>query len=294
MRVFSVAGAQHYCHNFQAGAAPPNISLDDFVHGPAARLRTFAEGSTEFDEYRTLALRNAERDLFLAASHFRRSLDLMIQSSCHWAHVTLYYGGMFAARSLLGMFGCRVLPNNIVEVDRSQPGSQRLVKRSTKGGANVYPLSRKGSHERFWEAFYNAARSIRRLTNAPSATVLTPISNDAAWLTKQRNRTNYTAEASISMAQAFGGATFDVNNLPHGLPGVTNTQFRVCQGLLSVALDFTDRFGLSTDGLDVYGNQNTLREKIIRFVYDVPSPKFVEQTDAYTLFGLQHRPPLML
>ncbi len=293
MRVFSVAGAQHYCHNFQAGAVPLNTSLDDFVQGPAGRLRAIAEGSAEFDGYRTLALRNAERDLFLAASHFRRSLDLMIQSSSHWAHVTLYYGAMFAARSLLGMFGCRVFANNIMEVDRSQPGSQRLVKRSTQGGSNIYALTRRGSHERFWEAFYNAARSIRRLTNAPSAAALTPISNDAGWLTKQRNRANYTAEESVGIAHAFG-ATFDINNIPHSLPGVINTQFRVCQGLLSVALDFTDQFGLSTDALDVYGNQNTFREKVIHFVYDIPVPKFADLPDAHRLFGLQRRPPLTL
>ena len=131
------------------------------------------------------------------------------------------------------------------------------------------------------------------LTSASSATALTPVSNDAAWLTKQRNRINYMAEDSMSIANTFG-STFNNHNFPGSLPGVVNTQFQVCQGLLTVALDFADQFGLQTDALDVYGNQDTLRDKIIRFVYEIPKPTLVGQIDGYGLFGLRRKPPIML
>lgn len=291
MRVFSIAGAQHYCQHFHGVAAPQSGSLEDFVRGQRARSRNFTEGSTAFDAYRTLALRNVERDLFLAASHFRRSLDLMIRSSSHWAHVTLYYGAFFAARSLLGMFGCRVLSDRVIDVDRSEPGTQRLEQRLINRGSNQYTLSRRGSHERFWEAFYNATRTIRPLTNPPATTVLTPISNDETWLTRQRNTVNYTAEESIDHTNEFA-SVFDHSNIPHRLPGVTNTQYRVCEGLIAVALDFSDRFVLGTDALDVYGAQGTLREKIKRFVYDVSVPNIVGQTYGHQLFRFVMEPPL--
>ena len=292
MRVFSIAGAQHYCQHFQHGAAPQNRTLDDFVRRRGARLRTFTEGSLDFEEYRTLALRNVERDVFLAASHLRRSLDLMVHSAGHWAHVTLYYGAFYAARALLGMFGCRVFGDSIVEVERSQAGAQRLVKRAINRGANPYTLNRRGSHERFWEAFYNAARSIRPLTHPSLTTFLTPIFNDAAWLIKQRNMINYLAEDSLDTCATFL-SIFDDKDVPNSLPGTTNTQYQVSQGLLTVALDFSDRLALVTDALDVYGVQGSLQEKVKRFVYEISVPTLVAQTDGHRLFGILLRPPLM-
>ena len=153
MRVFSILGAGHYCGNFQHISSVPQESLEDFNKRRLNSTRFIVEGTALFDEYRACALRDIERCLFLSSSHYRRALDLMIPSSSHWAHVTLYYGSWFAAHAILGMFGCQVLHNHVVEVEQSTPGSQRLNRIRIGTGQNQFSLKEKGSHRQFWEVF---------------------------------------------------------------------------------------------------------------------------------------------
>ena len=102
MRLFSVSGARHFCGSFQPIPGAAAQSFTEFHRKYLATPQLITEGQPLFDEYRSSALRDVERSIFLAASHYRRALDLMIPSSSHWAHVTLYYGAWFAARALLG------------------------------------------------------------------------------------------------------------------------------------------------------------------------------------------------
>ena len=99
-----------------------SASLVTFVRELSADKTKLTEGTPEFDEFRDCALRHAERHLLLAASLYRRALDLMIPSSAPWAHVTLYYGAFHAAQSFLAMFGGWCDGKRYVEVTRSAQG----------------------------------------------------------------------------------------------------------------------------------------------------------------------------
>ena len=292
MRVFSEIGATYYCGQFQPDPTTPNLSVSDYVYRYLAQANQIVEGSATFDQYRTLVLRDTERYLFLATSHYRRALDLMVSSASHWAHVTLYYGSWFAAHALLGLFGCRLLPKHVIDVASSQIGSQRLEKRNIGGGTTQYSLTRTGLHERFWEAFYNATPRIRNMAGRQYSAVLSPVASDVAWLIKQRNRINYTAQESISFADSFT-ANFAKDNFPNSLPGELNTQYSICEGLLDVAYMFANQFGLATDALATVGDAGPFSSKVARSIYGAQAPELVGQTAGYRLFGIRRRPPLL-
>ena len=100
MRIFTIDGAGHYCGQFERNVGTVNQTLEEFKKTRLEGRNRINEGTALFDEYRACALRDADRCLLLAASHYRRALDLMVPSSSHWAHVTLYYGTWFAAHAL--------------------------------------------------------------------------------------------------------------------------------------------------------------------------------------------------
>ena len=285
MRVFSIQGAQHYCAQFQPVANIAQESLEDFNGRQSQTLRLIREGTSLFDEYRACALRDTERCLFLAASHYRRALDLMVPSSSHWAHVTLYYGAWFAAHALLGMFGCHVLSKHVIEVDRSTPGNQSLVRLRIGKGQNQFFIARPGSHQRFWEAFYDTTRHIIRFANRQYTQYLSPISSDVMWLIDRRNRINYKVGDTIALRDSFV-ASFSQTGFPGSLPGELNTQYSVCEGLLFVCYSFAQQFQLSTDALDSLAPQGTLRDKVKQHVYDPTTPDLVNKTTGQPIFGI--------
>ena len=283
--MFSIQGAQHYCNEFQPVANVAQESLEDFNRGQSQTLRFIREGTSLFDEYRACALRDTERYLFLAASHYRRALDLMVPSSSHWAHVTLYYGSWFAAHALLGMFGCHVLSKHVVEVDRSSPGDQRLVRLAIGKGQNQFFFARPGSHQRFWEAFYSTTPHIVGFANGQYTQYLSPISSDAMWLIDRRNRINYRVAYTIALRDSFA-ASFSQTGFPGSLPGELNTQYSVCEGLLFLCYSFAQQLQLSTDALDSLAPQGTLRDKIKQHVYDPTIPDLVTKTTGQPSFGM--------
>ena len=291
MRVFSEIGATHYCGHFQPTPNTLNVSVDNFVWGNLRRANKIVEGSATFDQYRTLVLRDTERYLFLATSHYRRALDLMVASASHWAHVTLYYGSWFAAHALLGLFGCRLSYKHVIDVASSQMGSQQLEKRNIGDGHTQYSLTRTGTHERFWEAFYNATPRIRNMAGRQYVAVLSPVAGDVTWLIKNRNRINYAAQESISFANSFA-ATFTKDNFPNSLPGELNTQYSICEGLLDVAYMFANQFGLNTDALGTVGDPGPFSSKVASSIYRAQAPELVGQTEGHRIFGIRRRPPL--
>ena len=125
MRAFNQPGAAHYCSSYANISGDSEGSLEAFrdKHFPKS-VGTIKEGTPDFDAFRACSLRDVERDLFLAASHYRRLLDNLVPSASHWALVTAYYGSWYSSRAILGLFGCSIFKDGIVDVSRSSPGSQ--------------------------------------------------------------------------------------------------------------------------------------------------------------------------
>ena len=285
MRAFSIPGAGYYCSNFQTVASVANESLEDFDEQQPDNIRIINEGTALFDEYRARGLRDAERNLFLATSHYRRALDLMVPSSCHWAHVTLYYGAWFAAHSLLGMFGCQILRQYIIEVERSTPGNQQLRRHKIGNKQNQHNFVRSGSHQRFWEGFYATVPHISPFADPRFAQTMAPIAGNEMWLVEQRNRINYKVFDTIDFRNSFV-TSFSSRSFPSSLPGELNTQYSVCEGLLLISLSFASRFQLSTDALDSMGPKASFRDKVRRNIYWPGAPELVSHTQGQQVFGI--------
>ncbi len=285
MKTFSMIGASHYCASFGPRMGITEQSPEDFRRERINPSRSITEGTNLFDEYRACALRDAERSLFLSASHYRRSLDLMIPSSSHWAQVTLYYGAWFAARALLGMFGCIVLNKHVIHVIRSTPGNQELGVERIGTGEDRYYVTGRGSHRQFWEIFYRTMPSVRRFVDDDYVIALSPVSNNRAWLIEQRNRVNYSTAESIGVAQSFS-MTFEEAKFPDCLPGVLHTQYKVSEGILAASCSFATRFGLATDALDVFGSSVPFAQRIRGLVYDPVLPNLAGRTKQNEMFGV--------
>ena len=286
MKPFSVNGARHYCGSFQPITGAAAQSFTDFHRRFLQRPQLIVEGQLLFDEYRASALRDVERSVFLAASHYRRALDLMIPSSSHWAHVTLYYGAWYAARAILGMFGCVVTDRNVVHVERSRPGHQQLRVQVIGNRQGQHPVNQRGTHRRFWELFYQAARSIVPfIQDRRHVAVLQPISNDPVWLIGRRNNVNYDTQRSIAAGVDFS-KQFSSQNFPTSLPGELATQYRVCEGLLKVSYSFASTFGLETDALDVLATHSKVGSSVANLVYGSSPPDWATEQRNQSVFAI--------
>ena len=284
MNPFSIEGARYYCSSFTRRTGDAEQSLEDFSHSQLGGLRSITEGTDLFEDYRSCALREAERSLFLAASHYRRALHLMMPDAAHWAHVTLYYGTFFAAHGLLAMLGCSVLNGKVVHVRRSSPGNQELQVQRFGNGTGQYFVSQSGSHRRFWEAFYRTTTGIRSLVDQSNAVALVPVANNITWLIDQRNRLNYRSAESIRLGGNFS-KSFSESTFPGCLPGELNTQYRVSEGMLSAGFSLATTLGLATDALDTLNPPAGIRQKIREIVYGSGVPNLVGKTRFRELFS---------
>ena len=284
MRTFSVRGASYYCGSFQPKSGIAQRSPEDFRQVRLQRSGSIREGTDLFDEYRTCALRDVERSLFLAASHYRRALDLMVPSSSAWAHVTLYYGAFFAARALLGMFGCGVLNKHVIHVSRSSPGNQELRVQRIGPGAGGYFVAANGSHKQFWEIFYRTAPQVHRLVDVKFAAALAPISSSSTWLIEQRNNVNYKTADSLNIVEAFE-KSFTQDGFPDSLPGTLQTQYRVSEGILGAGCSLAKQFGLATDALDFLDSSASFAQVVGDYIYGSALPDLVGKTMRAEIFG---------
>lgn len=269
LALFDVDDARHYCRTFNTSAGLSLGSIDAFMASmPGTRL--LREATLDFDHYRDCSLRDAERRLFMAVSHYRRSLDLMTPGAAWWAHVTLYYGSFFAASALLAMFGARVLKGRRIEVNTGAAGHQAL---SILGG---WGSTHTGSHQRFWDIFYSSALALIPVVNPPLRIGLSPVTARATWQTETRNLINYDTHHALQVAEQFE-ASFDKQQFPGSLPGLVQTQFAVCEALVLIALSFAKDFGLATDALGALGPAGTRRTKLRRLVFDPRPPGLVRK-----------------
>lgn len=265
MAVFSMAEAKHYVSQYRSMRGQSQGSFRAFGGG-LQRGVVYTEGTRSFDELRCYALREVDRLLFLAASNYRRSFDLMMPSASAWAHVTMYYGAFFAAKALLGMFGnWKVGKNRIIDVRLSAPGSQELA-------VAAFATTYHGSHESFWDFFYASVSPLAPLIDPSMRFAITPVAGSVKWQSDNRNDVNYDVHIAVRGMSQFQ-ASFDGRSIPGSLPGTLSTQYRVTEGLLQLAVGFARQLGVRTDalnGLSPKGRRSTKIRKLI-FAADPPS-----------------------
>lgn len=242
MPLLSVPEATYYCGRYRKRRSRPHSSFRQF--GRSLRVGdSFAEGTPRFDEFRVDALREVERLLFSAVSNYRRSHDLLIASASPWSHVTMYYSSFFAASALLGMFGnWNIGRHAIIDVLVSSPGTQRLVVRR-------YTSSYSGPHEFFWDVFYANIAALAPDINPGLRFAISPVSGSVTWQSDTRNDINYDSHMASRSMGSFQGS-FIRGRIPSTLPGTLNTQFRVMEGVLQIAISFAKKLKIRTDGLD--------------------------------------------
>ncbi len=280
MNLFGINEAKYYCSQFSGTTGNSQGSIKSFFTEQIIKNkhRKINEGTTIFNEYRDCSLRHIEKSLFLAASHYRRMLDLMVPSSSPWAYVTLYYGSWHVSNALLGMFGCTIFKNHVIDVDRSLPGNQTLRLNTIRDKAGHAYTPEGTSHRIFWDLFYKAIQSLRPMVvPARLATVLTPIGGDTFWQSDNRNNINYDSFNSISLAEDFD-RRFSKANFPFCLPGILITQFQVLESLLELTFTYVDSFGLSTDALNRLNGSPSIRDKVSQLIYNKKPPGLVQKT----------------
>jgi hypothetical protein len=278
MRLFGITEAQHYCASYTAVGGDAEGPLKDFQRTYFKRKgMAITEGTTLFDEYRSCSLRDIERLLFLAASQYRRCLDLMIPSASPWAHVTAYYGCFFAARALLGMFGGTIFGYDVVDVQKSMPGQQELMLRGINKGPSPELTTYTGSHERFWDLFYKAVVPLTPLVPLHLAVALTPVSGDPTWQTDRRNQVNYETYSALKLSRDFQ-LSFSQAGFPKSLPGVLATQYGIFDCMLELTFDFAKQFKIETDALAGLGTVGVRGGKIRRLIYGARPPALISKT----------------
>lgn len=283
MRLFRINEAKHYCSSFNATQGDAENSINTFQRNRLGRQsRSFREGNILFEEYRDCSLRDVERSLFFAASYYRRCLDLMLSSAAPWAHVTIYYGSWYASRGLLGMFGCTIFNEVVVDVNRGSPGQQELRLRVIGNRQGQQSSTYHGSHRRYWDFFYTAVTPLRPMVQPNIAPALYPVSNNPVWLIQQRNTINYDSWEGLQLSRGFQ-KTFSNNSFPGSLPGPLLPQFKVLESLLELSFVYASQFGLHTDAFVNLGVSGNLRAKVSELIYNEKAPGLVRKTKKSTI-----------
>lgn len=277
MRIFGLPAAEYYVSSFTGATGDAEGSVDEFQRSNLGYQKVLVEGSPLYTEYRDCSLRDVERSLFFAASHYRRSLDLMLPSASPWAQVSLYYGSWYASRALLAMFGCTVFLKMIVDVERESPGQQALRVRKIGTRPGQESSTYRGSHRRFWDFFYRAMQSLAPMVDARFGAVLSPVSQNPIWQIEHRNRVNYDTCVGLRLALDFR-RLFSQQKFPSSLPGMLNTQFRILEKVLELVYSYADEFELRTDALNALGQTRPLREKVRALIYADKAPGLVRKT----------------
>jgi hypothetical protein len=268
MRLFDFTEATHFCQALPAHVPGTGQSLAAF-HKNLQTTR-LTEGTTYFDVHRVSLLNAVERWILFGVADYRRALDMLIPSNAPWAQVTLYYSSFFAANAILGMFGVWVHFERLVDVDNGVATNQVL--RITKRAAS--PSGYKGSHQVFWDFFYEGCNSISPWVPNQLQSVAVPINNDRIWQITSRNDVNY------DMFSAFDGAlrlnsSFNPKKL-RSLGGPLRQQMDVTEGMLKLALYFAKAFGVSSFAYEGLGTG--ARSKVLRALVTKVPPGLATQS----------------
>lgn len=286
MRLFSLLEARQFVSGFNPSTSDLNDSVRVYQQAHLTTNNTeLTEGSAEFDKYRRLLLREANRMIIFSASNYRRALCLMYPSAATWCHVTLYYSSWYSAIGLLAMLGGYVYKNKVVDVASAVPGSKKLILRPINGRSSRSELVRNsGSHQKQWEIFYRSIAPI--LPSLPSGiqTYLRPVSSDDMWLINNRNQHNYDSATNLALALQFN-SSFDKSNFPACLSGPLATQYKVADGMLRAAVNIGKQVGLSTDAFSGLTSELSIGGQINDLVYKQKSVNLVRSTSKYELIS---------
>ena len=277
MRPLSRQGAKHFCQRF-SGASTRILDIRGLYDKVLEKKSAFKEGDAIYDQYRDSLLRESDRSFFLAVSCFRRGLDLFTASSVFWAYVSLYYCSWFAAHSALGMFGCWVRgPRNkmriVIEARKQSPGDQEFV--VEKNYSSFY----QGSHQFFWDAYYNAMKTVIVWTQPSLHLAVTPVSNSPTWAIDRRNLINYQSLHAFKLIDDYS-AKFDASNFLSRLQGDLATQFQLARTLLLFSAERAVEFGLKTD---VFPRFKSRAEAIRKLIYNANPPKLAMHSEEGSL-----------
>jgi len=268
MRLFDFTEASHFCKALPAHVPGAGQSLAAFHKNLQATRLT--EGTAYFDVHRVSLLNAVERWILFGVADYRRALDMLIPSNAPWAHVTLYYSSFFAANAILGMFGVWVHFERLVDVDNGVATNQVL--RITRRAAS--PSGYKGSHQVFWDFFYEGCNSISPWVPSQLLPIMVPVNNDRIWQITVRNDINY------DMFSAFDGAlrlssSFNPKKL-QSLRGPLRQQLDVTEGMLKLALHFANAFGVSSFAYQ--GLSTGTRPKVLRALVTKVPPGLTSQS----------------
>lgn len=269
MRSLSFQAARSFSRSFSSTGAH-TIGLRDLIR--RSNTAHVIEGTAEFGVWRDNLLRDSERNHYLSAACFASGMRTMRSGAAFWSGVSYYYSAFLAAKALMGMFGCWIdSPKLWVEVTSTRQGSIRLDRRLTK-----YPNSTAtGSHQVFWDAFYQFSSSLTSYATPEQGIAILPVQNDPYWLIDTRNRINYRSNEAFDLLNEFQ-ASFDSTRLPSSIPGDLSTLFRTSKAFLSFVGDIRANLSLATD---VFGHREDLRSAFARGVMPPLSQEVLDFVD---------------
>lgn len=279
MRLFDLPQAKHFC-------APPALasvgsqSLRAFHAGLSRGVSVMAEGASVFEIHQVNLLESVQRWLLYAQGHYRRAVDMLVPVSAPWAHVTLYYSSFFAANAILGMFGGWIghttKGSRLVDVERGAIGSQALrIHRRLSS-----PAGARGSHQVFWDFFYDAVASISAWAPTELASALQPVNGDFSWQIAERNSVNYDMFDAWSASKLMWG-TLNPAKL-RSLAGTLQLQLETAERIVHLGLWFAKT--VSLPGNAVLGcGQTGERQHIQRRLVTQRVPNMVSQSKMSTL-----------
>ena len=274
MQLFDFTEAEHFCRPLTAYVPGVGQSLNAFHRNLSVkRLR---EPNQDFEIHRVSLLNAIERWLLFGAAHYRRALDMFIPSNAPWAHVTLYYSSFFAANAVLGMFGVWIHLKRWVDVESGLPNHQILRINSNPKGPNGYG----GSHQRFWDYFYEGCNTISPWVPNELLPAIAPVNNDRIWQINSRNEVNYDTFMAFDAAMSLH-TSFNSNRLK-SYGGSLGQQLETTEAMLKLALYFANTFKI--DSYPYQGLATGTRPKALRALVTKSTPALTSQSILQDLF----------
>jgi hypothetical protein len=274
MQLFTFTEAEHFCRPLATYVPGAGQSLDVFHKNLS--IRRLREPNQDFEIHRVSLLNAVERWLLFGAAHYRRALDMFIPSNAPWAHVTLYYSSFFAANAILGMFGVWIHLRRWIDVETGTLHHQVLRINGNPKGPNGFG----GSHQRFWDYFYEGCNSISPWVPNELLPAVVPVNNDRIWQINARNEVNYDTFLAFDAAMSFHTSFNEKKLKSYG--GSLGQQIEITEAMLQLALYFANTFKISSypyEGLAI-----GMRSKAMRALVTKVPPGLTSQSVLQELF----------
>jgi hypothetical protein len=247
MKVLSFTAARHFASNYSGDQQSRTKHLEDLFASLPVKLVSIDEGTSEFEAIRDGILRHSERSALMATACYLRALENLRPGSAFWASTGLYYSCFFAARAVLGLFGCWFgSAKSWVDVSDSTPGSLKLGYHKTHYNKSLNG----GSHQIFWHAYYAAAPGIANWVGPSAAAALVPVNAQESWLIDNRNYVNYRSLDAFALADNYI-ASYDATKIPGCLPAPILPMLTVSRAFFSLLQELLTQVNLATDVIGV-------------------------------------------